>query len=47
MFKALVKCIFDIAVDVFALVDGARTIGDGGDEIVVGEANVRKRHGNH
>jgi len=46
MFKALIECIFDPLMDVFALVNGACTIGDGGDGIVVREGDVRKRHGN-
>lgn len=45
MFKTLFKCIFDIVVDVLALVDGTCTIGDGGHGIVVGEVNGRERHG--
>jgi len=45
MFKTLFKCIFDIVVDVVALVDGTCAIGDGGYGIVVWEANGRKRHG--
>jgi len=43
MFKTLFKCIFDIVVDVVALVDGTCTIGDGGYGMVVWEANGRKR----